>query len=84
MPGTEQRQAAAEWAPILTMYLGMAILVFCAVFWAFTNRVEPYLLAAAGGALGTSQGLGALAGLRKPPPLPEPEPPKPPTPTEGA
>lgn len=66
------RQAAQDWAPVVTMYLGMLILVFCAVFWALTNRLEPYLLAAAGGTLGTSQGLDALAGLRMPPPDPPP------------
>jgi hypothetical protein len=57
------------------MYLGMALLIFCAGFWALTNRLEPLLLAAAGTALGTSQGLGAIAGLRAstPPPPPVPD-----------
>lgn len=58
------------------MYLGMLLLVFCAVFWAVTNRLEPMLLAAAGGLLGTSQGLDALAGLKQSPPVPPPVPDK--------
>lgn len=72
--GSTRRELAEDWAPILTMYLGMAILVFCAIFWALTNRLEPYLLAAAGGTLGTSQGLDAMASLRRPPPQPPPVP----------
>lgn len=69
-----RRQTAESWAPVITMYLGMALLVFCAGFWALTNRLEPLLLAAAGTALGTSQGLGAIAGLRAGPPTPPPIP----------
>lgn len=72
-PGSA-RKAAEEWAPVLTLYLGMVVLIFCAIFWAFTNRLEPYLLATAGGLLGTSQGLDAIAGMRRPPPAPPPLP----------
>lgn len=70
--GATRRELAEEWAPVLTMYLGMAMLVFCAVFWAVTNRLEPYLLATAGALLGTSQGLDAMVGLKQPPPAPPP------------
>lgn len=69
-----RRQAAEQWAPVLVLYLGMAMLVFCAGFWALTNRLEPLLLAAGGGLLGTSQGLDALSGLRNGPPTPPPIP----------
>lgn len=72
MPKHLTPKAASEWGPVLTLYLGMAVLIFCAVFWAFTNRLEPYLLATAGGLLGTSQGLDAIAGLKQPPPSPPP------------
>lgn len=67
-----RRQAAESWAPVIVMYLGMALLIFCAIFWAATNRLEPMLLAAAGGLLGTSQGLDALHGLKYGPPDPPP------------
>lgn len=68
MTRDRRRRTAEGWAPVLTMYLGMVILIFCVVFWAFTNRLEPYLLAAAGAALGTSQGLDAITSLNRPPP----------------
>lgn len=72
--GRSPRETAEEWGPVLTLYLGMATLIFCAIFWAFTNRLEPYLLATAGGLLGTSQGLDAIAGMKRPPPAPPPIP----------
>ena len=45
---------------ILLVYLGMGAFVFCLVFWAVTERLEPLLLGAGGTLMGLSQGLDAL------------------------
>jgi hypothetical protein len=38
---------AKEWGAVLPQYAGLLVLIFSAVFWALTGRLEPALLAAA-------------------------------------
>lgn len=79
---TERRitpRSAAEWASVVPVWLGIAGLTFCAIFWAFTDRIEPALLTAFGGILAAGQGAQALQALKevperlqpKTPPAPE-------------
>lgn len=72
-PSTRAR-AADLWAPILTKYLGMAGVVFCASVWLAANRLEPVLLAAFGGLIGIGQGADAIRSMRESPPVPPPVP----------
>jgi hypothetical protein len=57
-----------EWSSAGPRLLGALILVFCVVFWAFTNRVEPLFVTTGGGLLALGQGVQALAELKQPPP----------------
>lgn len=59
-------RTAAEWAAVLPVWLGMLGLVFCAIFWAITNRIEPSLLTVFGGLLAAGQGAQALQALKAP------------------
>lgn len=63
-PGGVTPRSAAEWGAVLPVWLGAVGLVFCAVFWAVTGRVEPSLLMAFGGSVTVGQGAQALAALR--------------------
>lgn len=63
-PGRVTPRNAAEWGAVLPVWLGAVGLVFCAVFWAATGRVEPSLLLAFGGSVTVGQGAQALAALR--------------------
>lgn len=54
--------------------VGVAGLLACGVFWAFTNRLEPSLLAASGSLIGIGQYVGAVRQLvhgspAQPPPV---------------
>jgi hypothetical protein len=52
--------------------VGVLGLLACGVFWAFTNRLEPSLLAASGSLIGIGQYVGAVktltSGKADPPP----------------
>lgn len=63
-PSRVNPRSAAEWGAVLPVWLGAIGLVFCAVFWAFTGRVEPSLLMAFGGSVTVGQGAQALTALR--------------------
>lgn len=60
-------RSAAEWASVIPVWLGIFGLVFCALFWALTDRIEPALLTAFGGILAAGQGAQALQALKDPP-----------------
>lgn len=70
-----------EWTAALGRLLGIVGLVFCAVVWLITDRVEPLLVTTFGSLLAIGQGAQAIATLRhiEPPPLPT----MPPTPLPG-
>ena len=55
-----------SWFPVVSKYLGVAGLVFCAVVWLLTDRLEPTLLGTFGTLLGLSQGTDALRTFREP------------------
>lgn len=74
MSDLTRARLADTWAPILTRYLGMVGIVFCAVVWALTGRLEPVLLAAFGGLIGIGQGADAIRSMKDPPPVPPPLP----------
>lgn len=75
MPNLTRARSADIWAPILARYLGMAGVMFCAVVWTLTGRLEPVLLAAFGGLIGIGQGADAIRSMKDtpavPPPLPD-------------
>lgn len=64
------RAANVDWASAGPRLLGALILLFCVVFWAFTDRVEPLFVTTGGGLLALGQGVQALAELKQPPPAP--------------
>lgn len=74
MSDLTRARLADIWAPILTRYLGMVGVVFCATWWAATGRLEPVLLAAFGGLIGIGQGADAIRSMREAPPVPPPVP----------
>lgn len=74
MSDLTRARLADTWAPILTRYLGMAGVIFCAVVWATTGRLEPVLLAAFGGLIGIGQGADAIRSMKDAPPVPPPVP----------
>jgi hypothetical protein len=74
MSNLHRARSADVWAPILTRYLGMTGVIFCALVWVAANRLEPVLLASFGGLIGISQGADALRLMREPPPIPPPLP----------
>jgi hypothetical protein len=55
------------------------MVVFCLVFWAITDRVEPLFLTTGAGLLTVGIGAGAIAALRspEPPQVPSATPPPP-------
>jgi hypothetical protein len=61
---------AKEWGAVLPQYAGLLVLIFSAVFWAFTERLEPTLLAAGTTLLVGGQGAEAIQALKRPPPAP--------------
>lgn len=63
-------RSAQEWGAVLPQWLGMAGLVFCAIFWAATGRIEPLLLSAFGGLIFVGQAGEAVVLLRRAPPTP--------------
>lgn len=50
--------------PRIVQLVGLGLIVAFSLFWALTGRVEPTLIAAAGGLVGIGQGLSALEALR--------------------
>lgn len=69
-------RSAQEWGAVLPQWLGMIGLVFCALVWLATSRIEPLLLSAFGGLIFVGQAGEAMVGLRKSPPAPPPVPDK--------
>lgn len=65
-------RSAGEWGAVVPQWLGIVGLIFCVVFWAITDRVEPLLVTTFGGILTVGLGAEALAALRGPAPH-EPE-----------
>lgn len=61
-----------EWGAVMPQWIGMGGLVFCALFWAWTGRIEPLLLSAFGGLIFVGQAGEAVVNLRKAPPPPSP------------
>lgn len=58
---------SGDYLPPRTLQLvGIAMLGFFVVFWAFTDRLEPLLLATAGGLIGGGAWADAYKSLRKP------------------
>jgi hypothetical protein len=72
-------RTAGEWLALLPQVLGAAMVVFCLVFWAITDRVEPLFLTTGAGLLTVGIGAGAIAALRspEPPQVPSAAPPPP-------
>lgn len=60
-----------EWGAVIPQYLGVALLIFIAVFWAVTRDLNPALLSAALTLLVAGQAAEATQALKKPPPPPE-------------
>jgi hypothetical protein len=56
-----------DWASAGPRLLGAGIIVFCVIFWAFTDRVEPLFVTTGGTLLAIGQGTEALIELRRPP-----------------
>jgi hypothetical protein len=66
-PGITPR-TAQEWGAVVPQWIGIAGLIFCAVFWAATSRIEPLLLSAFGGLIFVGQAGEAVVQLRREPP----------------
>lgn len=58
-------RSAQEWGAVLPQWLGMAGLVFCAVFWAATQRVEPLLVSAFVGLIAVGTAGEAATSIRR-------------------
>lgn len=67
-------QSLGEWLAVLPRLVGLIGLIAMAVFWCFTQRTEPTILAAFGSLVAVGQGTEALRALRNPPPVPPPVP----------
>lgn len=52
-----------SWFPLFVKYGGLVGVIFMAVFWAITHRLEPTLLTFFGGMMGLGEGLEALKEL---------------------
>lgn len=65
-------RTAQQWASVLPRYIGMLGLIACAIFWAITDRLEPFLFTGFMGMVGIGQGVEALLAF-KPPPEVSPE-----------
>lgn len=61
-------RSAQEWGAVLPQWLGMAGLVFCALVWLTTSRIEPLLLTAFGGLIFVGQAGEAVVTLKRSPP----------------
>jgi hypothetical protein len=61
-----------EWISLAARLVGLLGLVAFAVEWFVTKRIEPLLVASAGGLYGLGKGGEALAILRHSPPAPQP------------
>ena len=61
MPTPRRRDNFLDWFPVVSQYLGVLGLIFCAIVWLLTDRLEPTLLGAFGTLLGLSQGTGSAA-----------------------
>lgn len=59
-----------DWASVAPEVIGGVILIFCLLFWAVTNRVEPLFVTTGGALLGIGQATEALGELRRPTPEP--------------
>lgn len=66
----ERAQSIDQWISLAARLVGLAGLVAFGIVWITTNRVEPLLVAAAGGLYGLGKGGEAIALLRQPPPAP--------------
>lgn len=58
-------EGARPWIPVI---LGAVGIVFLTIFWAFTGRIEPSLLALFGSLVGISEGVNAMRDLKNPKP----------------
>lgn len=56
-----------DWGRSGPKLVGAGMLIFCLIFWALTNRVEPLFVTTGGALLGIGLGADALAELRAPP-----------------
>jgi hypothetical protein len=63
-----------EYGAVLPQWLGMTGLVFCAIVWLITGRIEPLLMSAFGGLIFVGQAGEAYTSLKKGPPTPPPVP----------
>lgn len=69
------RDSLLSWFPVALRYAGLAGVIFVAVVWLLTNRLEPALLGLFGSMLGLGEGVDALKELSRsrsqpPPPVP--------------
>lgn len=65
------RESLLSWFPVALRFTGLAGVLFVAVVWLLTNRLEPALLGLFGSMLGLGEGVDALkelAASRTPPP----------------
>lgn len=65
----DRARSAQEWGAVLPQWLGMAGLVFCALVWLATGRIEPLLLSAFGGLIFVGQAGEAVVTLKRNPPV---------------
>jgi hypothetical protein len=61
-------RSAQEWGAVLPQFLGMGGLVFCALVWLASGRIEPLLLSAFGGLIFVGQAGEAVVTLKRSPP----------------
>lgn len=70
----DRARNAQEWGAVLPQWLGMAGLVFCALFWAITalvnppGQIQPLLISAFGGLIFVGQAGEAVVTLKRSPP----------------
>jgi hypothetical protein len=63
-------KTAQQWGAVAPQFLGIVGLIFCAVVWLASNRIEPLLLSAFGGLIFVGQAGEAVVQLKTAPPQP--------------
>lgn len=54
-----RRESLLAWTPVVARYLGLTGVVFVALVWLLTNRIEPTLLATFGSLIGLGEAADA-------------------------
>lgn len=55
-----RRDSALAWSPVVARYLGYSGVLFVAVVWLLTNRIEPALIGLFGSLIAGGEGADAL------------------------